>query len=98
MLTYHHSFEALKEQEVQHQRQMKEIRKTSKELRRQRPRASICECRWQHFLGMDFANVPEMQKCVRWFLAEVIQHRVVWQKLMEPHRDSLSEVLLQPAL
>ena len=50
------------------------------------------------FLGMDFANVPEMQKCMRWFLAEVIQHRVVWQKLMEPHRDSLSEVLLQPAL
>lgn len=54
--------EALKEQEGQHQRQMKEIRKTSKELRRQ-----------------------------RWFLAEVIQRRVVWQKLMEPHRDSLSE-------
>lgn len=27
----------------------------------------------------------------RWFLAEVIQRRVVWQKLMEPHRHSLSQ-------
>lgn len=31
---------------------------------------------------------------VRWFLAEVIQRRVVWQKLMEPHRDSLSEAAM----
>ena len=28
---------------------------------------------------------------MRWFLAEVILHRVCWQKLMEPHRELLGE-------
>ncbi|CAJ1327572.1 unnamed protein product [Effrenium voratum] len=54
--------EALKDQETYHRQQMKEIRKASKDLRRQ-----------------------------RWFQSEVIQRRVVWQRLMEPHRDSLNE-------
>jgi len=54
--------QALREQELQHQDQMKDIRRASRELRKQ-----------------------------RWFLSTIIQRRVVWQRLMEPYRDSLNE-------
>lgn len=54
--------EALREQELQHQQQMQDVRRASRDLRKQRS-----------------------------FLSEIIQRRVVWQRLMEPHRESLRE-------
>lgn len=54
--------EALREQELQHQQQMQDVRRASRDLRKQRS-----------------------------FLSGIIQRRVVWQRLMEPHRESLRE-------
>eukprot|EP00434_Breviolum_minutum_P023678 symbB.v1.2.020888.t1/scaffold1778.1/size101634/8 len=78
--------EAQKEMELDTQ----QVSQMEAELRKERE--ALKEQEGQHQRQMkEIRKTSKELRRQRWFLAEVIQRRVVWQKLMEPHRDSLSE-------
>lgn len=79
-------------EEAQKEMDMDTQQVSQMEAELQKEREALKEQEVQHQRQMkEIRKTSKELRRQRWFLAEVIQHRVVWQKLMEPHRDSLSE-------